>query len=202
MKYSTILLTAVLASTMVGGAAQAADLIIDEAPVADVAVSGYWDGAYAGIFGGRGSGELTEDLAGASLDGWLLGATAGYNFTLDGGLVVGVAGDVAWSTLETTPDFFTLDWTGSVRGRVGYDAGMFLPYLTAGVAFGSATETLADRSKQHFGWTAGIGAEVAVSDNLSIDAQYRYTDLGDVDYAGNLLGYQYSQITVGLNFKF
>lgn len=204
MKLSLRILPLFLACAAATGFAQAADLVIDSDDTAAAvdAPSDRWDGFYLGIFAGRGSGELTEDLAGATLEGYLLGATAGYNYALDGGLVVGVAGDVAWSSLETSPDFFTLDWTGSVRGRVGYDAGMFLPYLTAGVAVGSATETLASRSVTHIGWTVGAGVEVALSENLSLDGAYRYTDLGDEAYGGNVVGYEFHQLTVGLNWKF
>src|SRR5690606_28978594 len=113
----------------------AADLIV-EAPYVEpgvIDVSGDWDGAYVGVFGGYGwgtadhipdGGPCAPDGCDVDMDGWLLGVTAGANFTVSSGFILGIAGDIAWSNVEGTEDFGGIvgevsngiDWEGSIRG--------------------------------------------------------------------------------------
>ena len=74
----------------------AADLIVDAEPMAPMyeAASGNWDGAYIGVFGGYGWGTLTDeegywDLVDEEYDttGWLVGLTAGADFTVSEAIV-------------------------------------------------------------------------------------------------------------------
>lgn len=216
-----IRLFAVGASALaITSAASAADLIIDTPVEAGVVqASGNWDGAFIGVFGGYAWGELDAGPAPFSFPepaGSLLGVNAGANFTLENGIVLGVVGDIAWADITDTvmpfPPFTlssTIDWVGSVRGRVGFDGGAFLPYLTAGVAF--AHNTLAATSligpsevdATHVGWTVGAGVEFAATENLSVDLLYRYSDYGDASYeAGPEIGLTAHQVTVGLNWGF
>src|SRR5688572_23863799 len=83
------------------GAANAADLIIEDAPAADIAVAGDWTGAYVGGHIGWVSGDVDWELvpqpgpAGTyTIGGWLLGAQAGYNWQVDT-FVLGLEGDVS-----------------------------------------------------------------------------------------------------------
>jgi outer membrane immunogenic protein len=224
-----------IALTLLAGAAalgfasstQAADLIVDYAPMSPgvVDVSGDWDGPFVGVFGGYGMGDAdhvsgpgTNDL---ELSGWLLGVNAGVNFTLTEGIIAGVVGDIAWSDIggEITGGAFdgtehTINWQGSVRGRIGFDGGAFMPYLTAGLAFANATRHTDlfggdDADATHIGWTAGAGVEVAVAENVSLDLQYRYTDLGEQEYVwpdiaatDPTIALTTHALTVGLNFSF
>lgn len=219
----------------------AADLIVEAPYVAPgiVDVGGEWDGAFIGVFGGY--GWATADHVGSEADpdslagspflpdggdvdaaGWLLGVNAGVNFTVSSGIVVGVVGDLAWSNIsgsETYPGLggteFTYDinWQGSVRGRVGFDGGAFLPYMTAGLAFANATHTNdigpgASADATHVGWTIGAGVEFAVAENMSLDLQYRYSDLGEQIYdvgAGGTnpnIALTTQAVTLGLNWGF
>ena len=196
------LTTTLLSSIAVLGfasAAQAADLVIYE-PMepAYSAPSGSWDGPYIGIFGGYGTGDLTDE-AGGDIEGWLLGVNAGVNFTLTDGIIAGVVGDMAWSDMSQGE--FTLPWVGSVRGNLGFDGGVFMPYLTAGLAGGYGEVDGVDENF-HFGWTAGAGVAFAATEDLSVDLQYRYTDLSPEEYGGTNAGAEYHQITVGLNWAF
>jgi outer membrane immunogenic protein len=199
----------------------AADLIVDEpaAAPAMVAASGNWDGAYIGAFTGYGWGTLTDEEGywgtnGQEYDaeGWQAGLTAGANFTISEAIVAGIAADIAWADIggdAESGDFtYNTNWTGSLRGRLGFDGGAFLPYVTAGLAF--ANNTLDDSgnyedTQTHIGWTAGVGVEFAVADNVSLDLQYRYSDYGsktyslDGDYDFSLTSHA---VTAGINFKF
>jgi len=239
MNRLSLILMAGVATLGFASAAHAADLIV-ETPVVSpgiVHASGNWDGAFIGVFGGYGFGtadhtgpDLTSspfgpDGADVDVDGWLLGVTAGVNFTLTQGIVLGVVGDLAWSDIGGdatygtgffTGSYFTYDinWQGSVRGRIGFDGGSFLPYLTAGVAFANATHTNnlfggAEDTVTHVGWTVGAGVEVAVADNVSLDLQYRYTDYGTETYdmgAGPGINPDIEltshAVTAGINWRF
>lgn len=215
----------VLLATVVGGlmsSAYAADLIVEEpAEVGVVDVGGNWDGPYIGVFGGYGWGTVTDDTSDIldpdmGIDGWLVGVAVGANFTLTDGIVAGVVGDLAWSDISGGIDpedgvEYSVNWLGSVRGKLGFDGGAFLPYLTAGLAFANADETnhggFGANNVTHFGWTVGAGVEFAISENLSADLLYRYSDYGDQDYVtdghGTLpLSLTTQTVSVGLNWSF
>jgi outer membrane immunogenic protein len=198
-------------------AVHAADLIIDEpAPVGVVDVGGNWDGPFIGIFGGYGSlvADDQTDEPVIDLAGWLVGASLGANFTLADGIVAGVVGDLAWSNIAGDDGIgyeVDVDWVGSLRARIGFDGGAFLPYLTGGLAVAGATidETnngTPAESNTHIGWTVGAGVEFAATENLSIDLLYRYTDYGAQTYtpAGSPLEVTLRghQVTAGLNWSF
>jgi len=218
-----LILAAGISSLVVAPAVHAADLIVDEpAEVGVVDVSGNWAGAYVGVFAGYGWGTYDDNgPAGPDngLGGGLVGLTAGYNFAVTDGIVAGVVADVAWSDISYGYDFpgvefdFRADWVGSLRGKLGFDGGLFLPYLTAGLAVAGTSAFyddgffLVDESQTHVGWTVGAGLEVAVADNLSIDMLYRYSDYGDVTYGGVTAppydaSFTTHQITAGLNWRF
>ncbi len=193
------------------GAAQAADLVLDT-PVPEVAAdtSGDWDGIYAGIFAGSLWGEATSPVD-FDLSGYLLGLNLGANFTLQEGLVVGVVGDLAWSNATDEevflpPSGFDIDWVGSVRGRVGFDGGAFMPYLTAGVAFANGVlyDNVGDEvdSNTHFGWTAGLGVEFKATEDVSLDLAYRYSDYGAQSYGVTDWEFTTHQVTAGVNWRF
>ena len=222
-RFSLTLLASVAAFAVVSGA-HAADLLVNSpAPSYGgyTSPAGGWDGAYVGGFVGYGWGVATQDstdiLFGGSsddvdLDGWTVGATLGAHFTDAPGFVLGAAGDIAWSGVggyePVNAVDYDINWTGSLRGRAGYDAGAFMPYLTAGLAFAGATasDDGTDSTQVHFGWTAGAGVEVAVVDNVSLDLQYRYSDYGTADYSlptdDATIGLTTHALTAGVNFKF
>jgi opacity protein-like surface antigen len=209
-----ILLTAALAFVSSISAAAAADvpLIVDDQG-SPLALRGAWDGAFVGAFGGYSSGSLSAPVP-IDLTGLLLGVNGGANFTLDNGIVVGVVGDLAWSNITTVPGViappgaFDVNWTGSVRARVGYDAGAFMPYLTAGIAVAGATLTASTGtvvgSNTHLGWTAGGGLEFRANDDLSVDVGYRYTDYAAANYGTSATPWKFAtqQISTGLNWHF
>ena len=201
----------------------AADLIVDE-PAAPMmaAASGNWDGAYIGAFAGYGWGTLTAEdsnftSSGTEIDlsGWSVGVTAGANFTISEALVAGIAADIAWSDIGNDDSFdgfdaSSINWQGSVRGRLGLDAGSFLPYVTAGLAFANntlSTSWPSEDTQTHIGWTAGAGVEFAVADNVSLDLLYRYSDFGTKEYDAygggtSEVSLTSHAITAGINFKF
>jgi outer membrane immunogenic protein len=231
MKLTTTLLAAASVALGLGSTAYAADLIVDEpAYVAPVVSGGNWDGAYIGAFAGAGWGladhtnggggpcGTDEEGCDTDLSGWLLGVTAGANFTVGGSFVLGVAGDIAWTDLSGSGDTpfdwsNSVNWEGSLRAVAGFDGGAFMPYVTAGVAFANASHTSeVDPSLEpdvtHVGWTAGVGVMFAVSDNVALDLQYRHSEYDeqeyDMDFApfNPVYGLSTDRLTLGVNFMF
>ncbi|WP_291394169.1 outer membrane beta-barrel protein [Devosia sp.] len=199
----------------------AADLIVNEpAPAVGVVdVGGNWDGPYVGVFAGYGWGvaDHTSQNPGNDLDlsGWLVGATVGANFTVGSGLVVGVVGDAAWSNITGEDSFMisdishTIDWMATLRGKVGFDGGAFMPYLTAGLAVAGATrdaKSFDSDTQTHVGWTAGAGVEFAATEQMSINLEYLYADLGEREYdTGGIpptIHLTTNQVRLGLNWHF
>ena len=141
---------------------------------------------------------------GAKPNGIIGGAHVGYNYSTQsllgfggfggGGAVIGIEGDVDGSNYKSTyalggiNDQTRQNIQGSVRGRFGFAVDRALFYATGGVAFGdlgnSYTNTVngltASLSNTRVGYTVGGGIEYAVTNNLSLRAEYRYTDFGSV----------------------
>jgi len=210
------------------GSVMAADLAAPPAaaPIAPAAAS-TWDGPYIGVFGGYGWGTANVDAtafnAGTpsySVSGFLLGVQGGYNFHLSDAIVAGVSADIAWdngsgsATIGNASVSSQFNWTGSITGRVGYDAGSFVPYVLAGVAFLNNTATVTDGptgtgGATHTGYTVGAGVEFLLADNLSADIEYRYSNYGSQNYTSATFpgasipaSLSDNQIRIGLNYHF
>jgi outer membrane immunogenic protein len=111
---------------------------------------------------------------------------------------------------------------GSIRGRLGIAGsgdifGRWMLFGTAGWAWGSYSTSYAldgfnpfvNNSVSASGWTAGFGLEMALTDNILIRGEYRYTSLGSSSFvnvpagaseAGNKIGI--NDIRYGLAYKF
>jgi opacity protein-like surface antigen len=115
------------------------------------------------------------------------GAQIGYNWQF-GQFVVGVESDIS------ATDFEGMNWLATVRGRLGYAWDRVMPYATAGLAIAEIdTPFVGSSSETDTGWTAGGGIEVAVSDTISLRAEYLHFDVADVD--GDI-------VRGGINFRF
>ncbi len=152
--------------------------------------------------------------------GGFAGGQIGYNWQQDDHLVFGIEADlqragisgsaktrsVADINLNGQPDVITnvtanssLDWFGTVRGRVGYTFDRALIYATGGLAFGGAwrldgsvndsvtnstnfrgfqTTASAKSDDTHVGFALGGGLEYALTSAWSLKAEYQYIDLG------------------------
>lgn len=177
-----------------------------------------WTGFYLGAVGGYSWGRSNWDLVGINTkpDGWHLGGTLGYNFQA-GSFVWGLETDLAWSNLKgsTTVGGATFNtesrWFGTARGRIGYAADRFLPYITGGLAYGDIRASIdpfgLSANKTKVGWTVGAGLEYAFLANWTVKAEYLYVDLGrfDTGFAAPValnVGLQQHMARVGLNYRF
>jgi outer membrane immunogenic protein len=154
-----------------------------------------------------------------NISGGLVGGTVGYNYQW-GQAVFGVEGDIDWADINgTTNNLCPLGcktsntWLSTVRGRLGYAADRFMPFITGGAAFGdvrASTPGFATTSSTQAGWTLGGGLEMAVTQNWTAKVEYLYVDLGKFNCglncgAGlvtNNVSFHTNVLRAGVNYKF
>jgi outer membrane immunogenic protein len=165
-----------------------------------------WTGFYVGGNAGWGWGSAL----GTDPSGYLIGLQAGYNFQYASGLLAGVETDIAITGLDATGAGGTvsLDYLGTVRGRLGYTVDRFLVYGTGGLAYGGGEVTLGGlpNSKTHIGWTIGAGVEAFIAPNITARLEYLFADLGRENYTTILgqarVGIDTSIVRAAMNYKF
>eukprot|EP01013_Petalomonas_cantuscygni_P003189 TRINITY_DN13343_c0_g1_i1.p1 TRINITY_DN13343_c0_g1~~TRINITY_DN13343_c0_g1_i1.p1 ORF type:complete len:202 (+),score=45.34 TRINITY_DN13343_c0_g1_i1:51-656(+) len=185
MYLSTALAALAAGPVFAGGLAEPAPApVIAPAPVV-MAPSADWTGGYVGASIGTYDARVTDgDIEESVADGTLYGVHAGYNFDM-GTVVVGGELDYDMGTFESEESDDEADFNIlRLKGRVGYDAGSFLPYLTAGVARLNIDE---DGGESEDGVVYGIGADFAVTDNILIGAEllrhtFEVEEAEDVDF--------------------
>ncbi|MHA6731372.1 outer membrane protein [Devosia sp. A369] len=211
--------------------ALAADLIIDT-PYSYTDAGFDWNGFYAGLAGGYGSGttrsvgDVTGVITDTPVSGGLLGITLGGNVQYDA-FVLGLEGDVLWSGMSGTaacigaPAYScnaSVDWMGSLRGRAGFAMDNVLLFATGGLAIAGGKGTITPTfpgttstfSDTFVGWTLGGGVEMAVTEAISVKAEYSFANLGSrtapIGTLGTIQSYTVSPVVhavkVGVNFHF
>ena len=126
---------------------------------------------------------LASDTAGGG------GATFGYDYLFQSGLILGIESDIGFDTLQTEHRGreFSTNFMASVRGRLGgYVSPNLLLYGTAGVAFlgveydgltSPLTGLQFGDSGTVTGWTAGAGAEYDWN-GIVFFGEYLFADYG------------------------
>jgi outer membrane immunogenic protein len=175
-----------------------------------------WTGFYIGINGGYGFGNSRWSAVGNSFDtnGGLVGGTLGYNWQV-GQAVLGLEGDGDWANIKgsTSSSFGTIqtqsNWLSTVRGRLGYAGDRWMPYATAGAAFGDIKASLpgfTGTDTTRAGWTAGAGVEFAISGPWTAKLEYLYVDLGNantnVPVSPDNVSLKENIVRAGVNYRF
>jgi len=222
----TLLASTVLLATATF--AHAADPTSYEPAVEPVMFS--WSGAYVGVQAGYIWSETTSfDDFGFYIpfdpNGLSGGLYAGYNHQFINDLVVGIDADFALSNADGAASAFDplgapipittgvaeIEWTGAVRARLGYAVGRILPYVAAGVAFAKVEDTITVAgvpgfySDTYTGYTVGAGLEYAMTDNVILRGEYRFSDYGDRYFAtpvSNNVELRTSELRIGISYKF
>lgn len=189
----------------------AADIVSEEppapAPIAELPVAS-WAGPYAGLTVGYGFAGTTHTPGNdIDTDGFLGGAFAGYNWQSDN-FVYGVEGDVGYNGEKgsNAGEKSKSGVDGSLRARLGYAVSPdILVYGTAGGAAQKlkVTNALGSDSNTMLGWTAGVGTDIKITDNVFGRVEYRYTDYGDKDFsnAGKVESSD-NRVNFGVGMKF
>jgi outer membrane immunogenic protein len=195
--------------------AYAADVVQEEppapvAPIAELPVAS-WAGPYAGLNIGYGFGGRAEEPGNSiETDGFLGGAFAGYNYQMDN-FVVGAEGEIGYN--GTKGDNAGVEaksgFEGSLRARLGYAVSPdILLYGTAGGAGQrlKISDAAGSDSNTMLGWTAGVGTDIKLTDNVFGRVEYRYTDYGSDDFntgagARNFDSHD-NRVTFGVGMKF
>jgi high affinity Mn2+ porin len=191
-----------------------------------------WTGFYIGGHFGYGGGGLgpgtnpvleQSGIFPSSVTGLIGGYEAGYNRQLANHWVLGVEADASFTSpadsARLVPSAFnsTIDYVSTVRGRVGYAFGTWMPYVTGGFAWAHTHVNLNDNSGSIFatpgaiqtGWAAGAGVEFAVSGNWSAKLEYDYISLASRTYDLSSFGLPGVKVDpsinlfkAGLNYRF
>ncbi|MGO9483672.1 MAG: outer membrane protein [Rhodomicrobium sp.] len=173
------------------------------------------------IAGGFGGGQLgynfqfgswvagfETDIQGSDIQG--SGAQAMFNPTI--GAATTACGATGFGTLAgrafgvcAAKSDLSVDWFGTVRGRLGYALGGTLLYATGGLAYGDVSSKLgytdnsaavapvavppfygplrgnaSTSTTTQIGWVAGAGVEYKISPSWSLKGEYQYIDLGSI----------------------
>ena len=214
---STVALTTLAGAALAADlpSRRAPPVYVPPPPMPTFTWTGFYVGAQAGYEFGRSNALATSNLNGAGLasastgaPGFIGGAHVGYNNPSPGGaalhgisFVAGGEGDVDGATYKTQyalggiANYAYQPIQGSVRGRLGVAVDRALFYATGGVAFGDLHNSYVNPfngavdslSHTKVGYTVGGGVEYAITNNISLRAEYRFTDFGHInDTLGNV----------------
>ncbi|UNE55472.1 outer membrane protein [Bartonella machadoae] len=111
-------------------------------------------------------------------------------------------------------------WSGATRVRIGYAAAdRIMPYVAGGIAYaqvqgintfsiadasGKKISKKADRTMTMVGYTIGGGVDFAMTDNVLLRAEYRFSDFGKKAFVkdANKISYKTNDFRVGVAYKF
>jgi len=214
--------------------AMAAD-IAEETVIVDPAYD--WSGVYVGAQAGYGWGNNEYSALGSTTDfdsdGFVGGLTVGANWQ-SGAFVYGVEADVSYSDVDGDllgPDTgfipcadagctADIEWFGTGRARLGYAIDNLMPFITGGFAVGRLEGTAdyqgcdlpsgstCSYGSTEFGWTAGIGVEWGLTQQISVKAEYLHIGFGTPDFNNAVTGDAQADdialdiVRIGVNYRF
>lgn len=112
-------------------------------------------------------------------------------------------------------------WSGATRVKIGFAFERVMPYVSGGIAYTQIQNIFAtvsdsksraidpsdfqhDEKKTMIGYTLGGGVDFAMTDNVLVRAEYRYSDFGKKKFLQDKLemGYKANDFRVGVAYKF
>ena len=196
-----------------------------------------WAGFYGGVNFGYGWSANSDQLAldgdnptGLSPEGGFGGGQIGYNWQV-GHIVFGAEADLQGADISDRLQDFnfgdtfhsSLDWFGTIRGRLGYGFDRALVYVTAGFAYGGVHNSVNVVAVGPYkfdgtatGYVLGAGMEYKFNPAWSIKGEYQYINLGTNDPTGPAGAYsalggggfatvrddEFHTFRIGLNYRF
>jgi opacity protein-like surface antigen len=183
-----------------------------------------WTGFYVGAHFG---GAFTSEDVGTSVgtfstnpSGVLGGVQLGYNYQFSPNWLVGVEGELSWTSATGNASFtaggmsgtFTSNhnWYDTLNGRFGYVQNNWMLYVKGGPAWMNAdyavtTPAVAGSvNSTRAGWTIGGGWEYLWAPNWSVKLEYAYLDFGsngvNFGFAGANFNTQVHEVKLGVNY--
>lgn len=205
-----MILAAALAAGLQSGSAFAAD--VDNSAPYDW--SGFYAGAYAAYVYGDADFGVPMAASSGTIDGFRLGGLGGYNRQFGENIVFGVEGDLGFLAVDRASgaiDDFDIEPEGRVRLRAGWANDIFLPFLAGGLSLADADITIPgtrNDSNLHWGFNAGAGVDVALTENIVGRAEYVYDSYFSETYSYPGLGATFPTdwdshtIRAGVTYKF
>ncbi len=113
-------------------------------------------------------------------------------------------------------------WSGAARARIGFASHRLMPYIAGGIAYTQmqyimsllsksqedstvfASGNVLDKTKTLFGYTVGGGFDLAMTDNIIMRTEYRYSDFFKKKFAKDNLkiSSQTHDVRFGIAYKF
>ncbi|WP_254474932.1 outer membrane protein [Bartonella sp. B1098] len=113
-------------------------------------------------------------------------------------------------------------WAGALRARIGFASHRLMPYIAGGVAYTQmqyilslltksqedstvfASGNVFDKTKRMIGYTVGGGFDLAMTDDIIMRTEYRYTDFFKQKFANDELkmSAQAHNFRLGIAYKF
>ena len=192
--------------------------------------TGFYIGGHTGYSRGSSNAVLSDPLLSAAVtnsifSGVVGGVQGGYNWRLPSGLLLGVEADLTFPNYLPSNSIISrlispnsdvthsLDYVGTLRGRLGYATSHWLFYATGGLAFAGErfinTPAAGSDEKiihQRLGWAAGAGVEYGFAPHWSVRLEYLYSqyqraDIGFPQGAQHSSTLDFQQVRIGLNRK-
>ncbi len=184
------------ASSTISGAAHDSGGLLDPLDVSTAWAAPTWNFDRTGGFAG---GQVGYNL---QRDRIVYGVEADLQRAGVNGASTTLASDDLWDVIATAHHSSTLNWLGTLRGRLGYTYDRALIYFTGGFAFGGTKDRLSltmDDTSENLDWGTGNGTisqssarkdavstgyvlggglEYAIFPAWSLKGEYQYIDLG------------------------
>jgi outer membrane immunogenic protein len=191
-----------------------------------------WDEFYVGLNAGEifgDSNKVTESAANRvgnfHTDGLAGGGEIGFNAHY-GHWMLGIEADVSGSGAQGSRTcvnpaytcYTEQHWFVSLRPRLGWAIGNFIPYVTAGIGYGDITSYRNSTSlgitndnltsNAEAGYIAGFGGTLMFDKNWSAKIEYLYTDyqdshvLNDAQTSTSSILLHTSQVRAGVDYRF
>ena len=206
-----------------------------EAPAQDRTGGSFYAGAHVGFMFGNATATLADPIGIGSQSasnpyGALFGGLqGGWEYVFPSRLMLGIEADISFPNYEDASKVLSYratssgyaseeyEWLATLRGRVGWAAGPWTPYLTGGLAWMSTRWSRIDLttgnedanpSNIRVGYTLGGGLDMRLDSRWSTRAEYLYTSfaLGGFQFGSSPARYdtQYNlhRFRVGLNYRF
>ncbi|GAA5093709.1 outer membrane protein [Bartonella acomydis] len=113
-------------------------------------------------------------------------------------------------------------WAGATRMRLGFSFDRLMPYVAGGISYTQLSNTVSkkpdaesravvdlanlvhDEKKTMIGYTLGGGVDFAMTDNILLRAEYRYSDFGKKKFVHDKveMSYKTNDFRVGVAYKF